>query len=89
MDPFISTVTVNTRLTPEDWFQETRHLELDLCGFPSQPETPYYKAGDVAYIYPLNPDDAVATAMSFTKLSPDVIVEFEAVSMRPVVSFVV
>lgn len=65
--PFISTVTANTRLTPEDWFQETRHIELDITGFPLAstpvPPTAPYHAGDVAYVYPINPQQAVHTAL--------------------------
>jgi len=31
--PFPARLLVNKRLTPDDWFQETRHLEFDLGGF--------------------------------------------------------
>ncbi|GAB5031224.1 nadph-dependent diflavin oxidoreductase 1 [Nannochloropsis oceanica] len=36
--PFLARLMVNKRLTPDDWFQETRHLEWDLRGFTREEE---------------------------------------------------
>ena len=85
--PFLAQLTVNKRLTPEDWFQETRHLEWDLRGFlddkgssssssssngngKEQQQQQAYKAGDVAYLYPENPPEAVTAFLALLNLQP-------------------
>ena len=52
-DACIATVIENKRLTPNDWFQETRHVSFSLS--PSQ----NYNSGDVAYLVPFNSKDIV------------------------------
>jgi len=97
--PYLARLTVNKRLTPEDWFQETRHLEWDLRGFlgdeegsnssisngtssngngkeqqpqpqQQQQQQQAYKAGDVAYLYPENPPEAVTAFLALLQLQP-------------------
>lgn len=63
---------VNQRLTPEDWFQETRHLEWDITGFVDpKKEQPAYQAGDVALIYPENPASAVQAFLALLGLQEE------------------
>ena len=52
-DACIATVVENKRLTPNDWFQETRHVSFSLSPLQS------YNAGDVAYLVPFNSNDIV------------------------------
>ena len=105
--PFLARLMVNKRLTPDDWFQETRHLEWDLRGFTNkeegscrssssgsssscdgngngekqqqqqqqqqqrqQQQQQAYKAGDVAYLYPQNPPEAVSAFLALLNLQP-------------------
>lgn len=48
-----------------------RYLDFDISGFPTRPglERPYC-AGDVALLYPENPDDAVTDFVTVTGLDP-------------------
>ncbi len=68
--PFLLRLLANKRLTPEDWFQETRHLEWDIQGFLGHGEGQAYEAGDVAYLYPENPPSTVAAFVALLTLQP-------------------
>ena len=52
---FKANMLVNTRLTQPGWSQDVRHLEFEL---PS--DAPRYSAGDIACIWPENPQTLVA-----------------------------
>ena len=75
--PLLGCVTVNDRITSEDWMQNTRHLRIHVtkqmkscsnevegnreCTLP-------YQAGDVATVLPQNPQELVS---KFLSLLPD------------------
>ena len=83
--PFKTRLLVNKRLTPEDWFQETRHLEWDISGFPCHPAAATaggqeegqnevqvaYQAGDVALVYPENTSSTVKAFLELMNLKED------------------
>lgn len=73
--PFQARLLANERLTPADWFQETRHYAWDIAGLDgplslasSGDKEGVYMAGDVAYVYPENPPDGVAAALALLGL---------------------
>ncbi|MES1911126.1 MAG: hypothetical protein MHM6MM_003610 [Cercozoa sp. M6MM] len=66
------TMCTNTRLTPEDHFQDVRLVGFDLEGAPSHLRQ--YDAGDVALLFPPNPIEEVENVVQLLKLHGDAIV---------------
>jgi sulfite reductase alpha subunit-like flavoprotein len=75
--PYLARLSQNERLTPEDWNQETRHIELAIPGLAAGgPEQPYhYRAGDVAYVYPENEDEQVDVFLADMGLDGEAVLE--------------
>ena len=66
--PYLSRVLRNERLTPSDWMQDVRHIELDL----SEPhQSLAYTPGAVACIVPRNPASEVELFAQRLELSLD------------------
>ena len=78
--PLLGCVTVNDRITSEEWMQNTRHLRIHVTkpmtsctnGFNGHHNTAMctlpYQAGDVATVLPQNPPELVS---KFLSLLPD------------------
>lgn len=69
--PFYARLLANERLTPPEWFQETRHYTWDVAGLEgplSVEGEGVYRAGDVAYVYPENPPEGVAACLALLGL---------------------
>ncbi|KAL7536233.1 hypothetical protein ACHAXR_007000, partial [Thalassiosira sp. AJA248-18] len=72
--PLLGRVTVNDRITANDWMQDTRHTRVHVLGkmdtkqLPSPTTNGYqtlpYQAGDVATIIPSNPSSLVERFLS-------------------------
>lgn len=71
--PLLGKVTVNQRLTAEDWMQDTRHITIRITGSldddltapsPGDRQNLPYQAGDVAAIIPSNPPSLVRRFLS-------------------------
>ena len=77
--PLLGCVTVNDRITAEDWIQNTRHLRIRITKntTSSSVETSSnatkcslpYQAGDVATVLPSNPTDLVSRFLSILPAS--------------------
>lgn len=52
----LASVEINRRITAESWEQDVRHLVLNICSGSSivKASKPFYRAGDVAVVYPDN-----------------------------------
>ncbi|KAL5520243.1 hypothetical protein ACEPAG_9456 [Sanghuangporus baumii] len=57
-DYHVATVRRNDRITSADWFQDVRHIELDL------EDDVIYSPGDVAVIHPIQPSSDVDSFLS-------------------------
>ncbi|KYQ94424.1 NADPH-dependent diflavin oxidoreductase 1 [Tieghemostelium lacteum] len=64
----VGTLTVNQRISAEDWEQDVRHLEIEI------PNSVKYIPGDVAYIFPKNPEKSVHEILQLLNLDPDLII---------------
>ena len=68
LSPLTATVTVNRRLTSDDWEQDTRHIRLvveeNIAMTPSSSSSLPYMAGDVVSIMPENSGKAVERFLS-------------------------
>lgn len=68
--PLHARLLVNERLTPPEWFQETRHYAWDVAGgLEGEGGEGVYRAGDVAYVYPENPPESVAACLALLGLA--------------------
>jgi sulfite reductase alpha subunit-like flavoprotein len=79
--PLLGYVTVNDRLTPQEWMQNTRHLRIHVTKQMQSTSTTVqdscnmstcslpYQAGDVATILPSNPQDLVSKFLSILPAS--------------------
>ena len=81
--PLLGVVTVNERITSEDWIQDTRHIRIhvidsmidndDNNNISSQQQEHHntlpYQAGDVATILPTNPSSIVERFISLLPIS--------------------
>lgn len=81
--PFPATLLANARATSEGWAQETRYLEFDITGFEAREglECPY-RAGDVALLYPENPDEEVAAFLNTAGLRGERRVQIERATVE-------
>lgn len=81
--PFPATLLANARATSEGWAQETRYLEFDISGFEAREGLEYpYRAGDVALLYPENPDEEVAAFLTTAGLQGERRVRIERATVE-------
>ncbi|RWS12500.1 NADPH-dependent diflavin oxidoreductase 1-like protein [Dinothrombium tinctorium] len=65
--PYLSTVISNQRVTPEDHFQDVRHVQLEI----SDEFCMKYSPGDVVSIIPENSDEDVKDFFDLVELKPE------------------